>query len=291
MSPKLAARAKVLGSFPFAQVNVFSNNALGGNPLAVVKCEHEWAQHDMEAVARWTNLSETTFLLPPQDGRADYRLRIFAPSGELPFAGHPTLGSCYAWLSWGGVPKSPDVVVQECGAGLVRVHKTSSRLEFAAPPLLRTGSISDDDLGQICRALELSPLDVLGHQWVDNGPGWCAVLLPSADMVISLKPDIQSLGALRLGVVGAHGPSNVATYEVRAFVGGATGYEDPVTGSLNAGIAQWLHGAGMAKSSYIASQGTCLKRTGQIHLRVDGPTVWVGGSVQTVIEGSFHPHL
>jgi PhzF family phenazine biosynthesis protein len=268
----------------FSQVNVFSAEPLGGNPLAVVHGDIGEAQ--MAALARWTNLSETTFLLPPTSPDADYRVRIFTPARELPFAGHPTLGSCHAWLSAGGKPRAAETVVQQCGAGLVRIRRGSTRLEFAAPPLIRTGPLEAEVLAKIAKALALAPSDIVQHQWVDNGPGWCAVMLRSAGQVLSLKPDWASLDPLKLGVVGPHDPGHDAAFEVRAFVGGG-GYEDPVTGSLNASLAQWLMGAGLAKSSYVAAQGTALKRAGRVHLRKDGDAIWVGGEVVDVVRGEI----
>jgi len=211
-------------------------------------------------------------------------VRIFTPSGELPFAGHPTLGSCHAWLAAGGKPRTSNLVVQQCGVGLVRVRCDGSRLEFAAPPLRRTGALEPGVLAKIAKALDLSLSDIVQHQWVDNGPGWCAVMLRSAHQVLSLKPDWAALDPLKLGVVGPQDPGHDAVFEVRAFIGGG-GYEDPVTGSLNASLAQWLIGAGLAKSSYVAAQGTALQRAGRVYLRKDGDEVWVGGDVVNVILG------
>jgi len=272
---------------PFTQVNVFSADPLGGNPLAVVHSAEGFSEAQMAALARWTNLSETTFLLPPTDPGADYYVRIFTPVGELPFAGHPTLGSCNVWLAAGGKPRKPSLVVQQCGVGLVRVRSDGPRLEFAAPPLRRTGVLEPDVLAKIAKALAVPPSDIVHHQWVDNGPGWCAVMLGSARQVLLLKPDWASLAPLKLGVVGPHDAGHDAAFEVRAFIGRG-GYEDPVTGSLNASLAQWLIGAGLAKSSYVTAQGTALQRTGRVHLRKDGQEVWVGGDVVDVIHGEIN---
>jgi PhzF family phenazine biosynthesis protein len=269
---------------PFVEVNVFSAEPLGGNPLAVVYAAEGLSEAQMAALARWTNLSETTFLLPPRDKRADYYVRIFTPSGELPFAGHPTLGTCHAWLRAGGKPRSAGVVLQECGVGLVQVRCDGPRLEFAAPPLKRTGALEREVLEQICRALGINRSEVVHHQWVDNGPGWCAVMLRSAREVLALKPDWAALAPLKLGVVAPQESGHEAAFEVRAFVGGA-GYEDPVTGSLNASLGQWLIGAGLAKPSYIAAQGTALHRSGRVHVRKHGDDVWVGGDVVDVVKG------
>ena len=274
-------------TFQFAQVNVFSADPLGGNPLAVVHTAEGLSDAQMAALARWTNLSETTFLLPPTDPGADYFVRIFTPGGELPFAGHPTLGSCYVWLAAGGKPLKPSVVIQQCGVGLVSVRCDGSRLEFAAPPLRRTGVLEPDVLAKIAKALSLPLSEIVHHQWVDNGPGWCAVMLRSARQVLSLKPDWASLDPLMLGVIGPHDPGHDAAFEVRAFIADG-GYEDPVTGSLNASLAQWLIGAGLAKSPYVAAQGTALQHSGRVYLRKDGEEVWVGGEVVDVIRGEIN---
>jgi PhzF family phenazine biosynthesis protein len=275
-----------MSRFRFAQVNVFSKDPLGGNPLAVVHAATGLSDEQMAALARWTNLSETTFLLPPTDAGADYWVRIFTPGGELPFAGHPTLGSCHVWLAAGGKPRKAGMVVQQCGVGLVRVRCDGPRLEFAAPPLKRTGPLESDVQAKIATALDIAPSDIVHHQWADNGPGWCAVMLRSARQVLSLKPDWAALNPLKLGVVGPQEAGHDAAIEVRAFIG-TGGYEDPVTGSLNASLAQWLIGAGLAKPSYVAAQGTALGRSGRVYLRKDGDEVWVGGDVVTVIDGEI----
>lgn len=270
----------------FSQVNVFSAEALGGNPLAVVHAAKELAEAQMAALARWTNLSETTFLLPPSDPGADYHVRIFTPGGELPFAGHPTLGSCHAWIAAGGKSRTPGLVVQQCGVGLVQVRCDGPRLEFAAPPLLRSGALRPSLLEKIARGLGITPGDIVRHQWVDNGPGWCAVMLGTARSVLALKPDWAVLAPLKLGVIGPHEAGRDAAFEVRAFIGDG-GYEDPVTGSLNASLAQWLFGAGLAGPAYVAAQGTALQRAGRVHLRRDGDSVWVGGDVVDVVRGTI----
>ncbi|HKU79678.1 MAG TPA: PhzF family phenazine biosynthesis protein [Rhodanobacteraceae bacterium] len=267
-------------------MNVFSVDPLGGNPLAVVHAAEGLDDARMAAFARWTNLSETTFLLPPIDPGADYRVRIFTPTRELPFAGHPTLGSCHAWLAAGGKPRMPGLVSQQCGVGIVRVRTGGSRLEFAAPPLRRTGALEPDVLAKIAGALDVPLSEIVHHQWVDNGPGWCAVMLRSARQVLSLKPSWTALEPLKLGVMGPHDAGHDAAFEVRAFVGGGE-YEDPVTGSLNAGLAQWLMHEGLAPPSYVAAQGTALQRAGRVHLRMDQDQVWVGGDVVDVIQGEL----
>ena len=222
----------------FHQLDVFSARPLRGNPLAVVHGADALDDAAMAAFARWTNLSETTFLLNSATPGADYRVRIFTPGGELPFAGHPTLGSCAAWLAAGGVPAQPGVVVQECGVGLVRIRRDGARLAFAAPPLKRSGPLDDALLARIAAGCGLAPGAIVGHQWVDNGPGWCAVLLRGAAEVLAVKPDWAALGSLKLGLVAAQPPGADTQFEVRAFVPSLGVPEDPVTGSLNAGLAQ-----------------------------------------------------
>jgi PhzF family phenazine biosynthesis protein len=288
-------------SLPFRQVNVFSPVPTGGNPVAVVHDADGLTDDQMAAFARWTNLSETTFLLAPTDaGRdagADYRVQIWTPGGELPVAGHPTLGTAHAWLEAGGEPAGPDMV-QECGVGLVRVRRDSAdgdapaggrRLAFAGPPLTRSGAVDDADVAQIARSLRIDVSDVVRSAWVDNGPGWVAVQLRDADSVLGLEPDYVAMGDLKLGVVGEYQAGardpGAPTVEVRAFVPSIGVGEDPVTGSLNAGLGQWLAGD-VLPSSYVASQGTVLGRSGRVHVekRPDGE-VWVGGDTVTTIVG------
>ena len=271
----------------FTQVDVFTDTALRGNPLAVVHDAHGLGDAQMQAFARWTNLSETTFLLPPTDPAADYRVRIFTPQRELPFAGHPTLGTCHAWLEAGGVARAVGEVVQQCAAGLIRIRREAGRLAFAAPPCLRSGPLDAELLARIGTALALQRDDIVAHQWVDNGPGWCAIRLASADAVLALRPDWAALRGIMLGVVGAHAAGGDAQFEVRALIGEGAGYEDPVTGSLNASLAQWLIGSGIAPPSYIAAQGACLARSGRVFIdRIDGQ-VWVGGSSVSCIRGAL----
>ncbi|HEY0950481.1 PhzF family phenazine biosynthesis protein [Nocardioides sp.] len=267
----------------FSQVDVFSSEPLLGNPVAVVHDADDVTDEQMAAFARWTNLSETTFLLRPTQPGADYRLRIWTPGGELPFAGHPTLGSAHAWLEAGGVPVTDGVVVQECGAGLVRIRRTE-RLAFAAPPLTRSGPVDEADLARIAAALRIDRADLLDAAWIDNGPGWVGVLLADAAAVLALEPDFAAFGGLDIGVVGeyADGP---AAIEVRAFCPGFGMAEDPVTGSLNAGIGQWLAG-GRLPTAYVASQGTALGRRGRVHVERVGAEVWVGGDTRSTITGS-----
>jgi PhzF family phenazine biosynthesis protein len=241
----------------------------------------------MAAFARWTNLSETTFLLAPTDEAADYRVRIFTPQRELPFAGHPTLGSCRAWLAGGGLAKKPGVVVQQCGVGLVRIRRDGQRLAFAAPPLMRTGPLEPEVLAQAAAALRVQMGDIVAHQWVDNGPGWSAVQLASAQAVLAVQPDWLAMKGLKLGVVGAHQAGHDTQFEVRALIGEGPGYEDPVTGSLNASLAQWLIASGRAPEAYVASQGAALQRAGRVHVRREGDTIWIGGDVAACISGTL----
>ena len=271
----------------FDQLDVFSAVPLKGNPLAVVHDATGLDDAAMAAMARWTNLSETTFLFPPSDPAADYHVRIWTPGGELPFAGHPTLGSCHAWLAAGGRPREAGVVVQQCGVGLVRIRNDGGRLAFGAPPLRRSGVLEPPLLQRIVAGLNIDAADVLHHQWVDNGPGWCAVMLRSAAQVLAVKPNWPVLDDIKLGLVGAHEDGRDAQFELRALIcaGDGGGYEDPVTGSLNASVAQWLIGAGLAPSRYVASQGTVLQRAGRVYLEKTGDTVWVGGDVAHCIHG------
>ncbi len=268
----------------FFQVDVFADQALAGNPLAVVVDADGLSDQRMAAFSRWTNLSETTFLLPPTSAGADYRVRIFTPSGELPFAGHPTLGSCHVWQASGGCAAG-ELVVQQCAAGLVRIRRDGQRLAFAAPPLLRTGPVEADLLARIVSGLSLSPDAIRASQWVDNGPGWVAVLIDDRQQLLKLRPDFAALEGIKLGVV-APWPDGPAQFEVRAFVGASPGYEDPVTGSLNASLAQWLMTTGLAPSRYVASQGTAIGRSGRVYLERDADAIWVGGDVVSVVEGS-----
>jgi PhzF family phenazine biosynthesis protein len=269
---------------PFSQVDVFSAEPLLGNPVAVVHDAEGVTDEEMRRFAHWTNLSETTFLLPPTRPDADYRLRIFTPSEELPFAGHPTLGSAHAWLEAGGEPRDPDQVVQECGSGLVRVRR-GERLAFAAPPLLRDGPVSDDERARILTALAVTEDDVVDLSWGDNGPGWVVALLRDAAAVLAVRPDWSSFGGLDIGVVGPYPDGSECAVEVRAFCPSIGVVEDPVTGSLNASIGQWLAGDRLP-SSYVAAQGTALGRAGRVYVEKAGDTVWVGGQAATTIKGT-----
>ena len=270
----------------FSQLDVFTSVPLRGNPLAVVHDAQGLTDAQMADIARWTNLSETTFLLPPDDAEADYRVRIFTPGGELPFAGHPTLGSCHAWLAAGGVPRDPGVVVQQCGVGRVRVRKDGDKLAFAAPALRRTGPVEPTLRAQAVAALGLADAQVLRLEWIDNGPGWMGAMLADAATVLALQPDFAAMRGLKLGVVGPHPAGSECQFEVRAFVPGLGVPEDPVTGSLNAGLAQWLIGAGLAPDAYVAAQGAALGRAGRVFVQREGADVWIGGAVCPVITGT-----
>ena len=286
--------------FRFTQLDVFTDRALFGNPLAVVHGADGLSDEQMAAFARWTHLSETTFLLVPTDPGADYRVRIFTPTVELPFAGHPTLGSCHAWLAAGGASRSADEVVQQCGVGRVRIRRDGTRLAFAAPPRRRSGPLGEALVERIARFLQVPRAAVVAHQHCDNGPGWKAVMLASAEAVLALRPllgsesglEIGVVGAVvgpgKVGVVGAHGSGAHPAFQVRAFFPAAGGglTEDPVTGSLNAALAQWLIGDGLAPPTYVAAQGAALGRAGRVHVAQQGDDVWIGGDSMSVVQGS-----
>lgn len=283
---------------PFKQVDVFTTTPYRGNPLGVVLDGTGLSAAEMQHFTNWTNLSECSFLLPPTPegaaAGADYRVRIFCPGRELPFAGHPTLGSCHAWLEAGGVPQG-EHVVQECGVGLVKLRRDGERLAFAAPPLIKSGPLPEDDVALIARGLGVARSDITAHAWCDNGPNWRGVMLTSAEQVLALRPDGAVLAGLDIGVVGPRGKVGVVgareeddtQFEVRAFFPGNNGLcEDPVTGSLNAALAQWLIGTGLAPERYVAAQGTALAREGRVFIERDASgTIWVGGQSVTCIHG------
>ncbi|MAT05916.1 MAG: phenazine biosynthesis protein PhzF [Acidimicrobiaceae bacterium] len=269
----------------FAQLDVFASEPMRGNPLAVVVDGDGLTDDDMARFANWTNLSETTFLLPPTDPSADYRVRIFTTTGELPFAGHPTIGSCRAWLDHGGVPATSGTVVQECGVGLVAIRSVGSRLAFAAPPLMRSGTVEATAIAEIEAAIGV---DVIDAAWADNGPGWIAVEVADAATVRSIVPDFRALPDVKLGIVG-RADADDHDVEVRAFFpGSGSHFEDPVTGSLNAAIAMWLMGRHPSLRSYVARQGTALGRDGRVHLeRDDAGDIWVGGDTVGLVTGTL----
>ena len=264
-------------------VDVFTDAPYLGNPVAVVLDGDGLSTEQMQRIARWMNLSETTFVVPPTTADADYRVRIFTPSTELPFAGHPTLGTCHAWLSATGSDK--DLVVQECGPGAITVRRAGGLLAFAAPPLVRSGPVEQPLVGRIATVLGIDRAGIVDAQWVDNGPGWVAVLLADADAVLALQPG--DAGSLYIGAVGPYPPGSPAAFEVRGFFpkGGGTA-EDPVTGSLNASLAEWLLRTGRARAPYVASQGSALGRRGRVHISVDDDrAIWVGGGTITCVSG------
>ena len=288
-------QAWTVTSFSFSQVDVFAPGPLEGNPVAVVHGATGLADDQMAAFASWTNLSETTFLLPPSgaaaDAGADYRLRIFTPAEELPFAGHPTLGSAHAWLEAGGVPATEGRTVQECGLGLIELRRDDADLAFRAPEFLRSGEVDEQTLEQAISALGVARDRVLRSNWIDNGPGWLGLQLSSADDVLGLRPDFAVMGGLDIGVIGALDEARRAElgadHEVRAFCPGFSIPEDPVTGSLNAGFALWLSRAGHLPGSYLARQGTVLGRNGRVRIETDGAgDIWVGGTSRTLVEGT-----
>lgn len=266
----------------YLELDVFATGPLTGNPLAVVADAEDLTTEQMQAFARWTNLSETTFLLPPTDPGADYRVRIFTPRQEYPFAGHPTLGSAAAWLALGGVPRREGIVVQECGAGLVRVRTDGETLAFAAPPRTRTGPLDGDTLRRLATGLGLAPSDIVAHEWGVNGPRWPMLQLASLDVLRSLPSD----AGVRVGLVGLVATSGAEphAYEVRGLVEGG---EDPVTGSLNAAVAQWFRDRGLVQGSWSVSQGRQAGRDGLIEVTDDGTDLWIGGRVTVRVRGEL----
>jgi PhzF family phenazine biosynthesis protein len=272
----------------FRLVDVFGVAPFTGNPLAVVADAEGLSTETMQAITRWLNLSETTFLLPPTDPGADYRVRIFTLARELPFAGHPTLGSAHAWLEGGGRPRRDGVIVQECGAGLVTIRRDGDQLAFAAPPLLRGGEPTEADVAEVAEALRIDRKAILDAAWVDNGPGWIAVMLASAEAVLAIEPARSHRREIDIGVVGPHPPGGEAAFEIRAIFSDAHGalIEDPVTGSLNASVGQWLFATGRASRRYIAAQGARLGRTGRVHVEQDPDgQVWIAGATRTLFSG------
>lgn len=273
----------------FQLVDVFHERPLSGNPLAVVFDADDMSVPEMQAMTRWLNLSETAFLQKPTHAEADYRVRIFTLDREMPFAGHPTLGSCHAWLTAGGHARDPSCVIQECGVGLVRVQRANGLLSFAAPQLLRSGAVEEAYLQEIAEFLGIARTEIIDAQWADNGPGWVVVLLESAQAVLKLEPKLTHPQRIDLGVVGAYPPGSPQAFELRALFSDPFGNvnEDPVTGILNASVAQWLLATGRAQAPYVASQGTRLGRTGRVQISVDDKgVVWVGGNTETLFSGT-----
>ncbi|MGO2426418.1 MAG: PhzF family phenazine biosynthesis protein [Corynebacterium flavescens] len=274
-------------SHPFAQVDVFSQSFYQGNPLAVILEAEDLSDSDLQKIARWTNLSETTFLLPPTQEGADYRVRIFTPRGELLFAGHPTLGSAHAWLEHHGDSRDKEVLVQECAAGLIKIRRGEGILSFAAPATQRSGDLNEDFLATIARAFGIERQDIAAHQWVDNGPGWAVVQLPTAQQVLDLQPDLSLIPDAMVGAIGAYPAGSEFDFEMRTFAPRAGVAEDPVCGSMNASVGQWLIRSGRVDGAYRVSQGSLLGRAGDITITPDEMgTVWVGGATNTLFRGT-----
>lgn len=275
-------------TLPFRQVDVFGSAPYTGNPVAVVLGADGLTDAQMVAISVWTNLSECTFVLAPTSPEADYRVRIFSLSTELPFAGHPTLGTCAAWLDAGGVPRDAGRVIQECAAGLIPIRRDGESLAFAAPPLVRSGPLDAADLAAFLDVLGLEDHAVVDAAWVDNGPGWVGILLRSAEEVLAIRPRALP-GRWDIGVVGPHAAGGDAAVEVRAFFGhdGGPLREDPVTGSLNASLAQWLLESGRLSAPYVAAQGTAIGRAGRVQVSEGDGEVWVGGATHVAVRGQI----
>ncbi|WP_342671285.1 PhzF family phenazine biosynthesis protein [Sphingomonas sanxanigenens] len=273
----------------YGLVDVFHDGPFSGNPLAVVHAAEALDPETMQRMARWFNLSETTFLLPPTAPGADYRVRIFTLERELPFAGHPTLGTCHAWLEAGGVPRDAGRIVQQCGAGLIPIRRDGERLAFAPPPLLRAGAVDAVALDQVVEVLRIDPADIVECRWADNGPGWIGVMLKSAEAVLAVEPLRFHEARIEIGLVGAHPAGAPVDWEIRTIFSDATGtlIEDPVTGSFNAAVAMWLRETGRADDAYIAAQGTRLGRRGRVFVDYEGDVAWIGGRVRTMVAGTL----
>jgi PhzF family phenazine biosynthesis protein len=268
----------------FRQVDVFSRGAFTGNPVAIVHDADDVSTEEMRAITRWTNLSEAAFLLQPLQRSADYRLRIFEPKIELPFAGHPTLGACAAWLDAGGVPQQPGIVVQECGAGLIKICITDAGLAFAAPPMIRHEPVETDTLARAMRLLGLTANDVVTSHWIDNGPGWMGLQLTDAQRVLDIPMPTEAAEHFDVGVVGLYPTGSNAAIEVRAFFNDPNGSirEDPVTGSLNASIAQWMLGNGTLTAPYVAHQ-----TSGRATVEQFDGQIWIGGTADVRVTGTI----
>lgn len=278
-------------SLTIHMVDVFGSEPFSGNPVAVIAGPHNLTTVEMQQIVRWFNLSETTFLLPPTHNAADYQVRIFSLGSEMPFAGHPTLGTCQAWLDMGGVPKSDKVIIQQCEIGLVELKRNShGYLSFSAPPLIRSGPPTQNELATACEFLNIKIDQVIDSSWIDNGPGWLGIELISSDAVLALKPQYTSAQKIDIGVVGPCRPASDAAFEIRAFFNDHLGNirEDPVTGSLNASVGQWLFSKGRVSSGYIARQGSCVGCAGKIYIDYDASdNVWIGGETRTHVSGNF----
>lgn len=274
-------------SLPYCLVDVFGSGPFSGNPLPVIADADSLSTEEMQRITRWFGHSETAFLVAPTDPATDYRVRIFTLDREMPFAGHPTLGSCHAWLGFGAVPRNPDRIVQQCGAGLVALRRSAGQLSFCAPPLIRSGPVDESELAEVAEFLRIDRSAILEAQWIDNGPGWLGVMLASADAVLALEPAPHWPRRIELGVVGAHPRDHGAAYEVRSFFSGQRGLiiEDPITGSLNASVAQWLRGR--FTMPYVAIQGTALDRQGRVTIDADDEALWVGGRTVTIATGEL----
>lgn len=276
---------------PFQIVDVFGAEDFSGNPVAVVTATDDLDPDLMQRITRWLNLSETTFLLPATDPLADYRVRIFTLERELPFAGHPTLGTCHAWLRGGNAPRHQDRIVQQCGAGLIEVRRRADALAFAAPPLIRSGPVDDAGIEEIVSFLGIARADIVASKWVDNGPGWVAVKLSSAAEVLALDPARSHPRRIELGVVGAYPDGASSAYEIRAFFSDQHGavIEDPVCGSLNASVAQWMLENQWQTAPYTVSQGARVGRNGRISIEQDEDgRIWIGGRTRTLFSGEAH---
>lgn len=266
-------------------IDVFAAGALTGNPLAVVRGGDALDTAQMLALTRWLGFSETTFLLPPTEPGADYAVRIFYPAGELPFAGHPTLGSAAAWLAAGGSPARGGVVVQQCGAGLIDVRIAGETLAFRAPPLRRSGPLDDSERAEAVRVAGVDPARVIAAVHADNGPGWRLLHLDSAQAVRDARPVATAPVPTDVGLVGAWPAGGDCQWELRAFFADANGRltEDPVTGSLNASVAQYLLASGHAAApGYAAGQGQCIGADGRIAVAIEGDAIWIGGRTRIV---------
>lgn len=268
-------------------IDVFGSCPLSGNPLAVVRGGEGLSDAQMQALTRWLGFSETTFLLPPTDPRADYRVRIFYPAGELPFAGHPTLGTARAWLAAGGVPGEAGRIVQECGIGLVDVREIAGRLAFRAPPLRVSGPLSVDERAEAIRIAGVREEQVVEAIHADNGPGWKLLILRSAQDVLAANPVARVPVPTDVGLVGAWADDRDIEFEVRAFFADPTGRlcEDPVTGSLNAAVALTMFERGLADAGYVAAQGSKVGAAGRVHVSRDGNDAWIGGDAVVLSQG------